>query len=253
MTADQKFIGIIPSRYASARFPGKPLADILGRPMFWHVYHQALKCSLFDRVLLATDDLRILEAAKGLLIPAVMTSREHNSGTDRVLEAAQTLGASDQSVIVNIQGDEPALDPEMLDQLLSPFVSGTDVGISTLARPVGFDEAQNINLVKVVFSGTGKALYFSRSVIPHPGENASLFAHVGLYAFRMKLLKSFSKMGQGRLERIERLEQLRLLEADIPIQVMVTERVSHGVDTPEDIKKVTKIIQEKHNESSFSP
>lgn len=252
MSINQKFIGIIPARYKSTRFPGKPLADILGRPMFEHVYSRAVKCRLLDHVCLATDDTRILNAARESDIPVVMTSSEHRSGSDRVLEAAGILKAAEDSIIVNIQGDEPLLEPGMLDQLLAPFISNPEINISTLARPISFDEAENQNIVKVVFSTSGKALYFSRNLIPYSPDKSTIYAHIGLYAFRLKYLDLFSRLDQGRLEKLENLEQLRLLEADIPIHVVLTEHSSRGVDTPEDIKNVIKIMQEKNNESNSS-
>ncbi|MFP4128905.1 MAG: 3-deoxy-manno-octulosonate cytidylyltransferase [Desulfonatronovibrio sp.] len=252
MSTKQKFIGIIPVRYKSTRFPGKPLADILGKPMFEHVYRRAVKCGLLDHVCLATDDARIFDAARESGIPVVMTSNEHKSGSDRVLEAARILNAAEDSIIVNIQGDEPLLEPGMLDQLLAPFISNPEINISTLARPISFDEAENINIVKVVFSQSGKALYFSRNLIPYSSDKSAVHAHIGLYAFRLKYLDHFSGLDQGRLEKLESLEQLRLLEADIPIHVVLTEHSSHGVDTPEDIKNVIKIMQEKNNESNSS-
>lgn len=242
---NQSFIGIIPARYESSRFPGKPLADILGRPMFWHVYVRAKKCRLLKNICLATDDERIFNSAQKFNVPAVMTSRDHASGTDRVLEAARIKNAAEDSVIVNIQGDEPALEPEMLDQLLEPFVSAPETSIATLARLISTNESKNKNVVKVVFSSTGRALYFSRSPVPFSEGPAEYYGHIGLYAFRMSYLKKFAMLDQSRLEKTEKLEQLRLLEADIPIHVVVTEHVSHGVDTPQDIENVIKIIREK--------
>lgn len=253
MSINHDFIGIIPARYESARFPGKPLANIMGKPMFQHVYNRALKCRRLSRVCLATDDDRIFNVAKKLNIPVVMTSSEHKSGTDRVLEAARIINAPDDSIIVNIQGDEPVLEPEMLDQLLKPFVSDPEVGITTLARPVSRHEAESCNMVKVVFSGTGRALYFSRNLIPWSNEQTGCYVHIGIYAFRMNHLEKFSAMVRGRLEKIEKLEQLRLLEADMSIHVVVTQHKSHGVDTPEDIKNVINIMREKNNESYSSP
>lgn len=249
MTSGPHFIGIIPVRYGSSRFPGKPLADILGKPMFEHVYNRAIMCKLLNHVCLATDDSRIFKAATNLNIPVIMTSEKHRSGTDRAYEAARIINAAKGSIIVNIQGDEPCLEPEMLDQLLGPFISGSDVNITTLARTITREEAKSPNTVKVVFSATGRAMYFSRNIIPYSGEQDPCFVHVGLYAFRMKYLKKFTALEQSRLEKIEKLEQLRLLEADIPIQVVETKHVSHGVDTPEDIENVIKIMREKNNES----
>ncbi len=254
MKPAHNIIGIIPARYKSVRFPGKPLADILGKPMFQHVYERALKCRLLNQVILATDDSRIFNAAQNINIPVVMTSSEHASGTDRVLEAAGIINAAEDSIIVNIQGDEPLLEPEMLDQLLNPFVSDPEVNITTLARSLNRNEAKSRNIVKVVFSRSGKALYFSRNLIPWSDEQISCFAHIGIYAFRMNYLERFNTLDRSRLEEIEKLEQLRLLEADIPIHVVLTEHVSHGVDTFEDIANVIKIMREKkNNESYLSP
>ncbi|MFW5731197.1 MAG: 3-deoxy-manno-octulosonate cytidylyltransferase [Desulfonatronovibrionaceae bacterium] len=249
----EKFIGIIPARHESSRFPGKPLADILGRPMFWHVYQQALKCRLLDSVYLATDHSSIYNAACHLQVPVLMTSQEHASGTDRVLEAARQIHAEHDSVIVNIQGDEPALNPGMLHQLLKPFQSNTDINVSTLARPALCGDLKDANTVKVVFSESGKALYFSRSMIPYAKNDFTCYIHIGIYAFRMKYLEKFASLGQSRLEKTEKLEQLRLLEADIPVQVVITDFISHGVDTPSDLEYVKKIIMENNNESYFSP
>lgn len=238
--------GIIPARYGSTRFPGKPLADISGKPMFWHVFTRASKCPELSQVFLATDDERIESAAKALDVPVVVTRSDHPSGTDRVLEAATILNLPEDAIVVNIQGDEPLLEPAMLTELVGPFVS-PDIEVTTLARKIGRNEAGNINQVKVVFSKTGKALYFSRLPIPcyRDGQEEVFFGHVGLYAFRMNALRKFVALGQSRLEIAEKLEQLRLLENDIPIHVVLTEHKSIGVDKPEDIKTICKILDEK--------
>lgn len=245
MHSQPDFFGIIPARYESTRFPGKPLADILGRPMFWHVYQQASKSRMLGKIFLATDDERIYKSAENLNIPVLMTDKNHKSGTDRVLEAARMINAPQDSVIVNIQGDEPALAPEMLDQLLEPFVSGSNVSICTMARKITRRQAADKNLVKVVCSSSSRALYFSRSVIPFSHHEDDCLGHIGIYAFRMKYLEIFSTLGQSSLEKLEKLEQLRLLEADIPIHVVTTEYVNHGVDTHQDLINVIKILQEK--------
>ncbi len=241
-----RFVGIIPARYQSTRFPGKPLADIMGKPMFWHVYHRAGRCRLMQKIYLATDDARIYRAAQDLEVPVLMTSDKHQSGTDRIKEAALTLGLSREDVVVNIQGDEPALEPKMLDQLLEPFVSAYEINVTTLARKIDPSLSSDPNLVKVVVSQTGRALYFSRSKIPfsHSAQDPVL-GHIGLYAYRMDCLEKFQKLGMSALEKAEKLEQLRLLEADIPIHVVLTQYCSRGVDVPEDISKVTRIIQEQ--------
>jgi 3-deoxy-manno-octulosonate cytidylyltransferase (CMP-KDO synthetase) len=246
VTTFPKCYGIIPARYGSQRFPGKPLADILGRPMIWHVFERARQCGALSTVVLATDDERIQSAAEKFDIPVVMTRTDHPSGTDRVLEAAQKLDLPPDAVIVNIQGDEPALQPAMLTELVGPF-SGPEIQATTLARHVNAGDAQNPDLVKVVFSAKGRALYFSRSPIPYhrdlPSNNH--YGHIGIYAFRMPVLQKFVALPQGRLELTEKLEQLRLLENGIPIHIVVTKHQSIGVDRPEDIETASRIIMEQ--------
>lgn len=236
--------GIIPARFASTRFPGKPLADILGKPMIWHVFQRAQACPELCGVTVATDDQRILDAALELDIPATMTRDDHLSGTDRALEAAERLGVAADDVVVNIQGDEPALRPELLTLLLSSF-DDPAVQVATLARPISPKQARSPDVVKVVIDNQDHALYFSRAMIPHPREGEGEYlGHIGLYAFRMRTLRAFIALGPGRLEQIEQLEQLRLLEAGIPIRVLRTELCTLGVDRPEDIPLVCKLIQE---------
>ncbi len=249
MEKQQKCYGIIPARYGSTRFPGKPLADISGKPMFWHVFTRASKCPELSQVFLATDDERILSAATALNVPVIMT-RDHPSGTDRVLEAAQLLNLPDDAIIVNIQGDEPLLEPAMLTELVQLFVS-PEIEVTTLARKIGQSEAGNINQVKVVFSKTGKALYFSRLPIPcyRDGKEELFFGHIGLYAFRMNALRVFVALGPSRLEIAEKLEQLRLLENDISIHVVLTEHKSIGVDKPEDVLTICDILGRRNKKN----
>jgi len=238
--------GIIPVRYQSSRFPGKPLADILGRPMFWHVFERARRCKTLSSVTLATDDSRIRSAAEQWRIPVVMTRTDHLSGTDRVLEAAEKLELEADAVIVNIQGDEPVLEPVMLTELLNPF-RDPDIQVTTLAKKIKAPEADNPDLVKVVFTADHRALYFSRSPIPFQRNAADpdFYGHIGIYAFRMPALKNFVALDQGFLEVTERLEQLRLLENGIPIHIVETEHQSIGVDRPEDVETVKKILLQK--------
>ena len=238
------FFGIIPARYDSTRLPGKPLADICGKPMIWHVYNRALKCDFFKKVVLATDDDRIFSVAESLGIEVVMTKKDHPSGSDRVLEAATLLNVPDDSVVVNIQGDEPLLEPEILNELIRPF-ENPDVLVTTPANIIDASEADNSNRVKIVLSNTNRALYFSRSLIPFPRNDSEgkYYGHIGLYAFRMKALQNFVSLETGRLEGIEKLEQLRLLENDIPIHVVITDHKSIGVDSPEDLERVISIIE----------
>jgi 3-deoxy-manno-octulosonate cytidylyltransferase (CMP-KDO synthetase) len=243
--------GIIPARYESSRFPGKPLADILGKPMFVWVFERARACPLLTQVVLATDDGRILDAAKAWSVPALMTSPDHASGTDRVLEAARLLGAGPDSVVVNIQGDEPLLEPDMLSELLAPFAGpeGALVQATTLAAPLARADAASPDRVKVVLDSAGRALYFSRALIPFDregdGQGVGPLLHIGLYGFRMATLERFAALPPGLLEKTEKLEQLRLLENAIPLHVALTRHSCHGVDRPEDLKHIVNILLEQ--------
>jgi len=232
---------IIPARYQSHRFPGKPLADILGKPMFYWVYERAASCPLLKKVCLATDDQRIYDAARKLDVPVVMTDPNHPSGSDRIMEAADILGLEDESVVVNIQGDEPALDPDMPRRLVEPF-SNPDIQVTTLARIIDSDQADNPDRVKVVRSQQGFALYFSRSKIPHIRDtersHTDYLLHIGLYAYRLSALKTFTSMPPSPLEQIEKLEQLRLLDAGIGVYVVMTDYQGFGVDRPEDLQLI---------------
>lgn len=213
--------------------------------MFWHVYQRASQCPELEQVVLATDDARIYEAAEQLDVPVVMTAADLASGSDRVLEAAHQLNVPGDAVVVNIQGDEPLLEPAMLSQLVAPFEEGA-AEVATLARRIDARDAQSPDIVKVVISLSGRAIYFSRSIIPHPrGPEPGFYGHVGLYAFKMQTLERFVQLPVSRLEQTEKLEQLRLLENDIPIQVMVTAYESIGVDRPEDIETVSRLLKSK--------
>lgn len=238
--------GIIPARYASSRFPGKPLAEIDGKPMLWHVYQRATRCKHLESVTLATDDERIADAARTFGVPVVMTAAEHQSGTDRVFEAAQTLGVPEQAVVVNIQGDEPALDPQIITELVLPFEE-PQVRVSTVAAVISAERAYVSDQVKVVVDARHNALYFSRSVIPfrRDGDTTDgppFLGHIGLYAFRMEALRLFVSLPPSALEKTEKLEQLRLLENGIPIRVVCTECHSVGVDTPQDLERVKVLL-----------
>lgn len=254
-----KAYGIIPARYKSTRFEGKPLALIQDKPMFWHVYTNAKKANL-EEVFLATDDIRIQEEAEKYNIPCVMTRTDHVSGSDRVYEAAQLLNLSDDAIIVNIQGDEPLLKAEMLNQLIKPFEKNLEknlndnshVQITTLAHKLSKKENEELflspNTVKIVLAKNNNALYFSRAPLPFlrddekNADNDLFYAHIGLYAFLHSTLKNFTSLLPTSLECIEKLEQLRLLENSIPIHVVTTEYSSFGVDTQEDLEKVRNII-----------
>ncbi|MCF8030268.1 MAG: 3-deoxy-manno-octulosonate cytidylyltransferase [Desulfohalobiaceae bacterium] len=241
-----RYYALIPVRYASSRFPGKPLAPILGEPMFSHVFRRVRQCDLFSAAYMATDDERIAQEAKKRDIPCVLTRLDHGSGTDRVLEAAENLGLEEDAVIANIQGDEPTLLPSMLTQLLEPFHNGS-AQVTTLVKRISAEQAQNPDLVKVVLSRWGRALYFSRSPVPYarnPGR-ATYWGHIGLYAYRMRILRFFAQTEPSPLERTEKLEQLRLLESEVPIHAVATEHAGHGVDSPQDVPVAEEIIQEQ--------
>ena len=231
-------VGIIPSRYASTRLPGKPLLPIGGKPMIQHVYERACAARSLDRVLVATDDERILSAVRGFGGEAVLTSPEHRSGTDRVAEAARAL---DIEVVVNIQGDEPMLDPEPLDALVAAFAGRPDLEIATLAHPIRHaEEAADPAAVKVVRDREGYALYFSRLPIPfdRDGTGAARWRHLGVYAYRKAALLRFAALPPAPLEQSEALEQLRALENGMRILVLPTDKEAIGVDTPEDLERV---------------
>ncbi|MBU1567382.1 MAG: 3-deoxy-manno-octulosonate cytidylyltransferase [Proteobacteria bacterium] len=246
MTTLPPCYGIIPARYKSHRFPGKPLADILGKPMFYHVYERAASCRLLQKVWLATDDQRIYDAAKSLAVPVVMTDPNHPSGSDRIMEAAHVLGLEDNAVIVNIQGDEPALDPEMLRQLVEPF-SDPQIQVTTLARIIDAKQAENPDRVKVVRSEKGYALYFSRSKIPFIRDDdqsdTDYLLHIGIYAYRLSALRTFTSLPPSPLEKIEKLEQLRFLEAGFAMYVVLTDYLGFGVDRPEDLQLILRQLQ----------
>lgn len=240
--------GIIPARFGSTRFPGKPLADICGKPMFWHVFDRARQCPALTQVAIATDDDRIADAANRFDVPVIMTKSDHVSGTDRVREAAVKMGVSKNAVVVNIQGDEPLLDPAMLTELVTPF-SDPDVCVTTLARPVSPADAARPDQVKVVLATNNDAIYFSRCPIPYARDDkyTAYLGHVGLYAFKKSALDRFVSLPQGTLEKIEKLEQLRLLENGIPIRVVLSSYESISVDRPEDLERVRSRLAESGN------
>ncbi|MCB1020066.1 MAG: 3-deoxy-manno-octulosonate cytidylyltransferase [Acidobacteria bacterium] len=241
-----KVIGVIPARFESARLQGKPLALIGSKTMIEHVYTRASRSELLSDLVVATDDERIFEAVEQFGGKAAMTSREHPSGTDRVAEVAEN---SDADVVVNIQGDEPFLSPRVLDQLVEPFYSEPAVEMTTLARLIEDAETlEDPNVVKVVFNRRGDALYFSRSVIPHPrrAEQHRAYEHIGLYGFRRDFLLAYARLEPTPLERIEALEQLRALENGRSIRVVVTEdHLGLSVDTPADLARANAFLAER--------
>lgn len=234
-------VAIIPSRYGSTRFPGKPLAPIAGRPMIRHVYERAVGCRCLREVYVATDDDAIATAVKDFGGKAVMTRRSHRSGTDRICEAAETLGLDPEIVVVNIQGDQPAFPRSVIDDLVAPFQDPDPPAMTTLMyRFRSSEQARNPNHVKVVTDSRGNALYFSRSPIPYrrDGAEAARFKHLGFYAYRIRFLKEFTRLPEGLLEAAEKLEQLRALEYGFQIKVVETGFDSLEVDVPGDIASI---------------
>lgn len=238
-------IAVIPSRYASTRLPGKPLVDICGKPMVQHVYERVRRVSLFDEVLVATDNERIANAVEAFGGVACMTSPDCPSGSDRLIEVAKSHPAD---VYVNVQGDEPLVEPASIEKLARAMLDDPSLQMGTLCYPISAEQAQNPNLVKVVRAHNGNALYFSRSPIPFPrsgGIAPQYFGHLGMYAYRREFLMNFGSLPYSPLENTEKLEQLRVLQAGIAIRVLEVEATGPGVDTPEDLEAVRRILTEK--------
>ena len=245
-----KIIGVIPARYRSTRFEGKPLAKICGVSMIKRVYTQAKKSKTLSRLIVATDDMRIFREVESLGGEVMLTLRGHKSGTDRVAEAAGRLRIPDSSIIVNIQGDEPLLRARVVDEMLSPLLTDKGIVMSTLIYRIrSKDEINDPDIVKTTFDRKGCALYFSRAAIPHRDSSFSgkirYYKHLGLYAYRKGFLLKFARMPQTPLEKIERLEQLRALENGWRIKVVETRYDPVEVDKPEDIKKVEGILKKR--------
>jgi len=230
-------IAIIPARFNSTRFPGKPLAEIEGKPLIEHVYRRVEQASLISKIVVATDDRRIADAVERFGGTAVMTRNDHPSGTDRLAEAAEQL--SPETLIVNVQGDEPMIDPADIDQAIA--AARTDEAeIVTLMTKMDRIQADDPNRVKVVADRQGMALYFSRSKIPSSG---TCFLHVGLYVYRAGFLRKFTKLEPTPLEKAERLEQLRALEYGYRIRVVEVANESWGIDTPEDLVRFRDLLE----------
>jgi 3-deoxy-manno-octulosonate cytidylyltransferase (CMP-KDO synthetase) len=249
--AKSKVIAIIPARYGSNRFMGKPLADIAGRPMIQHVYERAVAVGLLSRVAVATDDLRIADCVRGFGGEVVMTRSDHVSGTDRLAEAAEKMGIAEQDVVVNIQGDQPLFDSEVVTQVAQPLLDDLSLPMATLIyKIVRPEEISDSNHVKTVFDRHGMALYFSRSPIPfqrNPDEPVppTYYKHLGFYAYRKGFLVTFVGLPEGEWERFEKLEQLRALEFGYQIKVVLTEHDSIEVDTPQDLQRVEAMIRQR--------
>ena len=239
-----RVVGVIPARFGSTRLDGKPLVDLEGKPMIRHVYECARQARSLDQVLVATDDERVLRAVERFGGDAVMTSPAHVSGTDRVAEAVERLAAD---IVVNIQGDEPLLLPAIIDECVAPLRADPAVVMATVMQRIEECAYQDPAVVKVVCDLAGRALYFSRSLLPYPRNRIDgfhVYEHLGLYAYTKECLLRFAKLPPTPLEKIEGLEQLRALEHGIPIQVVETrcgaELVS--VDTPADLERVRRIL-----------
>jgi len=246
-----KSIVIIPARFDSSRFPGKPLAKIARKPLIQHVYERALQARGVETVLVATDDARILDAVLKFGGAACMTSRTHRSGTDRVAEAAKY---SDAQIVVNLQGDEPLIDPGCIEIILKPFVDEPELMISTAKSPLTSEEELiSPNVVKVVTDQKDYALYFSRQPLPYfhgkparpDGNLAGSFKHIGIYAYRKHFLELLPTLKESPLERAEGLEQLRFLENGFKIKVVLYDYQSVAVDTPEDLTRVEAMLGNK--------
>jgi 3-deoxy-manno-octulosonate cytidylyltransferase (CMP-KDO synthetase) len=241
-----RIVGVIPARYGSSRFEGKVLADIAGKPMIQHVYERARQSRTLDELLVAVDDPRVQSRVEAFGGKAILTGPYHESGTDRIAEVVETMPVD---IVVNIQGDQPLLDPNMIDEAVQPMIDKPEIQMSTLKREIEKDEFDDPGVVKVVVDDKDFALYFSRSLIPYPryDENLHVYEHVGLYVYRKEFLLKISKMPQGYLEKIESLEQLRVMEKGYKILVVETKTnrtAGISVDTPEDLKKVERVLNQ---------
>jgi 3-deoxy-manno-octulosonate cytidylyltransferase (CMP-KDO synthetase) len=239
----RKILGVIPARFSSSRFPGKVLVPISSKPMLQHVYERASQARYLSSTIIATDDERVFEAARHFGAQVRMTRSDHVSGTDRVAEVAS---AEDAEIVVNIQGDEPLIDPDAIDAAVLPLEHYPEVVMSTLAKEIeNLREVADPNVVKVVTDRAGNAIYFSRCPIPHgrQGFQPKHFKHIGLYVYRRRFLLEYSSLPMGPLEQAERLEQLRALENGYKIRVVETQYESLGVDTPEDLARVSQLME----------
>ena len=253
--SNTSIIAVIPARYGSTRFPGKSLVQIKDKPMIQWVYERTKQSHLIDRVVVATDDDRIMNAVAAFGGEAIMTSSLHQTGTDRIAEVARKM---DCQIVVNVQGDEPLIHPEMIDQAIQPLLDNTAIPMGTLCKRIERrDEAVDPNVVKVVFDKDHIALYFSRAPIPWDRDKWAgkrsfgemtyehdMYKHFGLYVYRREFLLQYAQMPQTPLESFEKLEQLRALELGHRIRVVVTEHESFGVDIPDDLSKILQRLQE---------
>jgi len=238
-----KIIGVIPARLGSTRFPEKVLADIMGKPMIWWVWQKAKKAKLISEIFIATDDKRIFDMVEGFGGRAVMTSKKHQSGTDRIAEAVKNIKAD---IVINIQGDEPLIRPDMLDKAIAPLLKEKKAVMSTLVCKVTDKKLMHdSNIVKVAVDKNGYALYFSRAPIPSQAraQNFRYFLkHIGVYVYKKDFLLKYVQLNQSSLEKTEKLEQLRVLENGYKIITVETKFDTIPVDTPADLKKVVRFL-----------
>jgi 3-deoxy-manno-octulosonate cytidylyltransferase (CMP-KDO synthetase) len=242
----REIVCIIPSRYESSRFPGKPLADLCGQPMIQHVYERVARAKAIPYVAVATDDERISAAVKKFGGNAIMTAATHRSGTDRIAEAVRSLQLSADAIVVNIQGDQPIFEPVQVDEVISPLIDDPAIVMSTLIYKIILDEEiTHPHAVKVVLDQQNFALYFSRSTIPYVRSRtmkADYYKHHGIYAYRRDFLDTFTQLPEGKLEKLEALEQLRALEYGYKIKVVITPYDSVEVDNEQELERVRQIL-----------
>lgn len=243
-----KIVCIIPARYSSTRLPGKPLLDVAGKPLVVRVYEQVKKAAILSDVIVAVDDERVRAVVEKHGGKAVMTSKNHATGTDRLAEVVRHY--PDVDVIINVQGDEPLVEPEVLDLLGKQFVEDEDLQMATVKTPLKTEEVENPNNVKVVTDKNGYALYFSRYPLPYRRNQTGLilYKHIGIYAYRREFLLNYAQMAPTPLEEAESLEQLRALENGYKIKVLETDAEMVGVDTPEDLVLVNTILRRANDE-----
>lgn len=244
MSATLGALGVIPARFGATRFPGKPLALLRGKPMIQHVYERTAQAKLLARVVVATDDARIVDAVRACGGEAVMTSSDLPSGTDRVAAAARDLP---YDIVINIQGDEPLMNPAMVDQVVQALQDEPDLPIATVCRKLPVEESATPHVVKVVRGQNDVALYFSRAPIPFARGNAtpSYWKHLGIYGYRKAALLQFVAWPPTPLEQAEQLEQLRALEHGMRIKVLETPHDTIAVDTPDDLQRVEHVLRER--------
>ncbi|MBP7255166.1 MAG: 3-deoxy-manno-octulosonate cytidylyltransferase [Negativicutes bacterium] len=238
-----KILCVIPARYASTRLPGKPLADIVGKPMIQHVYERSAQATIPQQVVVATDDEKVFQAVQQFGGKVVMTSSEHQTGTDRLAEVASKYAEVD--VIINVQGDEPLIDPKVIDELAQEFLNDTALQMASVMSIMDTEDYQNPNAVKVVTDLNNNALYFSRSLLPYPrvAGKANVYKHIGIYAYKKDFLLKFAKLEPTPLEQSESLEQLRALENGYKIKMIKTKSKFIGVDSIEDLQTVNELLR----------